>query len=287
MFNLLRMDLYQMVKGKSFKVFSLVMVLCSVALAFTLWFVTTPTCENMLRGQTTQNMQNGSIIVGIGPAGTEEFTGGYEGILGSLFSMSEIQAIENGLLSGGLLMMLILIFVGITITSEFNSGFIKNVLTAQTSRTAYFASKMITIFIASSVLTLLGVGVSLICFTAFGLKFAVSPFGEILVWTALTILLILAMASLVALVSWLTRSKVAAVLVAVFVGSGLLVSLVSAVLALFPKLQEIPNFTLYNTLGSLRVNIESSDLTQTILVGCGFLLLYSVASFVVLKKKDI
>lgn len=292
MFNVVRMDLYQMLKGKSFKVFSLIMIVCAAALALTLWFVTTPAYESMFNEQMQSNnqgeSQSGSLSFSVDASafGDTKATE-YQQVLDSLFSMTQLQAMENGLFSAGLLTMLILLFIGIMLTSEFSSGFIKNTLTTQTSRASYFAGRMITMFIAASILTALGVVTSLICFTLLGLDFVVSPVADIATWMGLVILLSMAMASLVALVSWLTQNKIAAVLAAIFVGSGMLMGILSVVLNVFPKAQELTDYTLFNSLVSLRTNIEASNLTQTLCVGLGFLALYATVGFIVLKKKDV
>lgn len=283
MFNLLRMDMYNLFKGTTFRVFMIIMAACVALSVAAMWFTGTQTYADLVASQAVTTESQSGVSVGFTDPTIEEATPSVEDM------MTQTGAIGYGI-GGNVLSFLIVLFVALLITGEFNSGFIKNTLTAQPSRTSYFISKAITIFVAALVLTLIAIILSLIGFAIAGLSFVASPVGEMVAWAALIVFLTTAMGFLVALISWLTRSKVAAVLAAVFVGTGLVVGIVQAVLSPFPALQKITDYTLYNNLGSIISGIHGIDATGVVhilVVGGVALIVYAFLSLVVVKKKDV
>lgn len=289
MFNLLRMDMYQIFKGSLFRIFALLIVLYTFGFIFMTWFVETPQYQEWMSQITAQN------------AAEMEYASD-EGLTIEVYEVeeaadeqessepSQLDILANLLIGNGLLSLLITIYIAVIITNEFNSGYIKNILTARVSRARYFLSKAISIVVVSTVLTLVGIlSIALSC-ALFGLPLVASPLGEIVLWTVCVIGLLSAMSMLVALIAWLTRSKVGSVLSAVVIVSGLLVGILKSALAFVPAVASLFDFSLSSTLNSLWRGLDPEiafSLPHIVGVAVGFFILYALLSYLCIKKRDV
>jgi ABC-2 type transport system permease protein len=204
--------------------------------------------------------------------------------------VNQLQFLGSMLIGGGLIALVISIFIALFISAEFDSGFIKNVFTARTSRASFFASKFIVIIAIVAIFSLVGIGASLACSSLAGFNISAVPLSELALWSGLVILTISALSMLVSLLVWFFRGKVVGVLAAVFLSSGLIMSIVKMFLSLIPSLSHVVDYTLFGCWSALSQGLDvagSLSSPHIALVGGGFLVLYSILSYLTIKKKDV
>lgn len=270
MFNLLRMDMYQIFKGSLFRVFIAFLVLYLLGMVFLSWLVET----QVFQAQADQVVAEASEVA----AQTDEP------------QRSQIRAVASLLLGSGIMSLLVVFYIAVTLTNEFNSGYIRNVLTARVSRASYFFSKAISIIVISFVFTLVGVVSLLIFLTIFGTPLEASPLGDIVVWSLYVVGLLSAMSMLVGLISWLTRSKVVSVICGIVITSGLLVSILNSLLSNFPTITKLFDYTMSSTLNTLSYGLHfegAPGWPHIVGVAVGFFILYGLLSYLSIKKRDV
>lgn len=292
MFNALRMDMYLVFKGRSFRIFAILTVATCILAGLAFWFTTTSFYSEMMRAALAGDLNVGVSVSMPGDTGL-----GIEDIQASLAAQNEaiksmtwIGALGSTLVSGNGLMLLITLFVALLLTNEFSSGFIKNVLTSGIDRTSYFFSKLVAIVLAVVVLVVLGLVTTFLSYTVAGLQFIASPVSEVILWTLLIVLFASAYSMFVALIAWFTRSRVATVLVAVFFAAGLVASLLQGVLSLFPPIQFIADYTLYLNLVQIGSGLEvagSEVVIRATAVAAVVCVLSSALGYLAIRKKDV
>ncbi|WP_139650557.1 ABC transporter permease [Raoultibacter phocaeensis] len=294
MVNILRMDFYRAVRSKSLWI----LLGCIVILGL----VAMGSISYMLSPEFLETMQNAS-----GAAASSGFHFGITTPGGDQVDMGEVsQSIEqaqymlsgltpmalvgNIFMNGGGLACLFVVFIGIFFAAEFENGFSKNVFTAFPNRAVFLITRVVEIVLFAVVFTLVTVGATLIGAAVFGIEMLAAPMGDMALWFALVVLVLSGMGMLTALFVWLTRKMAAAIAIGIVVGSGIIVSLVQAVLSLFPSISDLGNFTLYACMRSLGSGIDfTGGLTSVHIaaVGLVFLAGYAALSLLILKKKDI
>lgn len=269
MFNLLRMDMYQVFRGSLFWVTAAIVTALTFGTSAILWFVDTQFYRDLAFGTDAVVSAENS---------------------GHVYQITQIEAASNTLLNGGLLLLLVPLFMALFLTQESNSGFIKNVFTAGATRTSYYFSKVLSLFTVSFALTAIGILSSLVSSAIFGLNFVSSPPLEILAWGLCVAILIGVLSLLISLFAWLTRNKVASVLITVFVSTGLLVGLIGAALSSFPSLSSLTDFTIYASLISISSGLFAEQAFSLVhiagVAGVSFVV-YAVLSYLTVRIKDV
>ena len=129
MFNLLRMEIYRVKRSKSFYICFGMMMLATVLVYGMMWMFDTP--------------QGQDVALRIGMITAEE-AGKVENILEGIDSLGFFRQI---CLDGGMYNLLFGIWVMLFVCSDFQSGFIKNIMALHQNRWNYIGSKIITAWI--------------------------------------------------------------------------------------------------------------------------------------------
>lgn len=268
MFNLLRMDLYRVKRGRSVYVIFGILLLCSVVIFGVLWLLATP------GGQET------ALRIGmLSPEELGEFRGLLEGtdVLGIYRQTS---------LDGGMYNTLFGIWFVLFVCMDFQSGFIKNIMTLHQNRWRYVGSKLFAAGIVDFGYLLGHLVFTLILNGLFGNMLPGAGWRETVFYLGYAWLLTMAFAALILFACVLFRSVAAGTLTAVLFGSGVLVMTLYRVCSLF-HMGGWLEYTIYLSLATGPERYASARDLKVYLVGSGFLALYTAAAGVLLKKRDI
>lgn len=268
MLNLLRMDLRRIFRGKGFYI-------CLGILAFTTIFT-------FALLYILQNPAIRDILIKYGMTVTSS-SGEIED---ALSTTSLINLFHQTNISGGLLPVITGILATIFICTDFDSGFIKNILAVHVNKWDYIISKIVSLFLVNlmylAVTFLTCVFLNVIC----GNFFTYSSAGDILFYLGSIWMITNAFSTLILLVCMITRNKAAGITAAFILGSGLIVILVSSLLGLF-NANEIMNYTLYMNLAECPQSYDGLVTLRPIIVSVIFGIIYTTAGKLVLAKKDI
>ncbi len=268
MFNLLRMDLYRVKRGKSVYVCLGLLLVITVLAFWLMWLLGTP------KGQET--------ALRIGMLTLEE-TAEAEGILEGIDSLGFFRQI---CLDGGMYNLVFGVWVMLFVCGDFQSGFIKNVLALHQNRWNYLCSKVITVCIVDFCFLVTHLLFALLMNQMFGELVPYAGWKDVLFYLSWVWFVTLAFAALIICICVLTRSVAAGSVAAVLLGGGIVVVALYGILDMF-HIGEWLKYSIYLTcsMGSGRY-ISVRDL-YVYAVGFGFLILYTVIAGIVLKKKDI
>lgn len=165
---------------------------------------------------------------------------------GAGLDAEEVQALNEKVISSrtysygntfmvGFLGLILAVLAALLASSDFDTGFAKNVLAGRGDRRAYFAEKLVLIAVLCGVFLLAGMLLSDAVYAVLGFSYErTETVGEYGSWAVLSWLVLTAYAFLGALIAWATRSKTVGVVFAALVPTGFLESMVlgaAAVLA--------------------------------------------------------
>ena len=261
MLNLLRMDLYRMRKGKAAYI-CLGIILATIALVyFLLFLMLTPT------GQAAASRLGMMDFVEVEEAK-------------ALFrEINLLLVFRQSNMDGGFFALVLTIYFTIFVCADFKNGFIKNIMSVHVNRWKYVGSKLLSfaildiIYLAAAYLLMGG-------------NIPVTRFSSVLFFLAQAWVLTMAMLALVLLVCMLTRSIAAGILAAVLVASGVIATLLNALLGLFHANGWL-KYTLYFSLRDAPEVYQSPADLAGFAVGVVFLIVYMVIAGTALSKKDI
>lgn len=268
MFNLLRMDLYRVRKSKSVYICLGILFISTVLVFSLLWLMAVP------QGQKT--------AVRIGMLRTEE----PERMLHMLDGVDSLAFFRQICLDGGMYNVIFGIWFMLFVCMDFQSGFIKNIMALHQNRWNYVGSKLAAAGIVNFCYLVLHLLFTLLMNRLFGNMVPYTEWKSILFYMTWIWLLTTAFAALVLLVCVVSRSVAAGALAAVFFGGGVVVMALYSILNLF-HIGGWLKYTIYLT-GSMGPGqfSHAGDL-YAYAVGAGFLVLYTAAAGVILKKQDI
>lgn len=225
MFNLLKSDVYRLVRGKMLWVGLACLAFVVVCGAGLIWFATTPEFAQMVNEQAQEEArQNGATITLTTPNGAdldaEEVRALNEKVLGSrTYSYGNTFMV-------GFLGLIVAVLAALLASSDFDTGFAKNVLAGCGDRRAYFAEKLVLIAGLCGAFLLAGMLLSDAAYALLGFSYErTETVAEYWSWAGLSWLVLTAYAFLSALIVWATRSKVAGVVFAALVPTGFLESM--------------------------------------------------------------
>ncbi len=279
MFNILRMDLYRLIRSKSVYICLAFLMIMSFLCFWLIWMLDTPEGRTMAAkiGISLIELENdGFSVTAAAPAAEGEILQGYD-----ILAMFR----EIGM-DGGAYTCILGIVVSIFVCHDYNCGFIKNILSQHRKRWKYIGSKLITAGILNLFYLALSFGFCLLLNAVFSGLVPMVDVGSILFYLGLSWLLTTAFAALFILIITLSRSTSAGILSSILLGSGIVVT-VLITLTKYWGLEKWADYTLYiNQTYAPSCYSGIADL-KGFAVGAAFLLLYSAASFIVLNRKDI
>ncbi len=268
MLNLLRMDLYRIFRSKSFYICFGALILCNLLTFGILLLLTNPTLKELI-------MQYGA-----------EFSAGSEQIKEALSGTSILEVFRQGTIGGGLFSVTTGVLASLFICTDFDCGFIKNIVAAHENKWDYILSKICSLVLIN-LLYLAGSFLSILPLNLIsGGIFAWSYTGDILFYLFSSWMVTNGLSALTMLICIVTRSKAAGIAGAICLNGGLIVMIVNTLLGLF-GLQWLTKYSLYINLASLPSSFEGNYSLQACITGLVFLVIYTVISKIVLTRRDI
>lgn len=292
MVNILRMDLYRLVRSKSLWVCLGITIALAVMTIGILGLATN--ADFMQWAQASGGSSSGSFIsVGINDNAAmspEEVQQSVSDATAMLSDSTLLVMTGGSLVKGGALALMFSIFLSIFLASEFEGGYSKNVFTVQPNRFAFLGARLVEIVLIAAVfvaVSMLAIGLTS---AIAGVELAAVSVADMLLWGGLVTLVLSGYGMLVAFIIWLTRKMAAGIVMASVLVTGLIVMLAQAAFSLFPALSHLTDFTLFSCMQSIGqgLNVEGAlSVAHVAGVGLAFVVAFTVFSAVVLKKKDI
>ena len=268
MINLVRMDLYRLLKSKSVYICLAILLATSVLCFWIVWMFDTP------EGNESAARIGMSAITEIGVPGT------------LLINYDTLHMFREIAMDGGAYISLFGIVIVLFFCSDYNSGFMKNIMSLHRRRWKYIASKLITAGILDFCYLALHFGICMLLNVLFHNLVPFAPAGDTLSYLCLTWTVTMGFAALLLLICTVTRSNGAGILATILLGSGILVLLVSYITSLF-GINQWAYYTLYYNHSQAPYTYNAIGDFKGYAVGAGFLVLYAVISAVPLARKDI
>lgn len=246
MLNLLRMDLYRIFRSKSFYI-----------------------CLGILL-----------IDLGFTASGNAADTSA------ALKDASLLEVFGQGIISNGSYAVLLGILSSLFICVDFESGFIKNIMTAHENKWDYVLSKTISTCIINFLFLAITFLASLLLNVISGGLFRYSSAPDVMFFLFSAWMLVNGFLALNLLIGVLTRNKAAGIAVTVCINSGMIVALLTNVLGLF-GLDRMTNYTISMNLVSLPSSFSGEYNLKPFLTGLIYFIVYTIISKIVLSKRDI
>lgn len=268
MFNLLRMDLYRMRKSRSLYVCMGILILATISIFGLLWLMAVP------KGQET--------ALRIGMLASEDLEEA-SNLLNTVDTLILFRQID---LDGGLYSVIFGIWVMLFICMDYQSGFLKNIITFYPNRWKYIGSKILTTGIVNLFYLIIQFGFVLLLNYLLGTMVPYAKIEDVLFYLAWAWLLTTAFSALVILICICTRSVAAGALTVVLLGSGIIVVPLYRLMNLL-HMGDWLKYSIYLSLSFGPNRYHSLQDLQVFAIGILFLVLYSTAAGMVLKNQDI
>lgn len=270
MLNILRMDLYRLIRSKSVYICFAILVLMGFLCYWMVWLISTP---------------DGQAAAGrLGMTGVVYINGEADSL--DIEQYDSLEMFREMGMDGGAYSCVLGILMALFVCTDFHSGFIKNTLSIHRDRWKYIVCKIALAGLLNLCFLVLSYGTSLLFNMLFHNMLPLAGPGDILYYLTWAWLNTTAFVALVIMVCVFTRSASAGILATVLFGSGIVITILSYVTGLFGA-NGWTAYTLYISLtyGSSRYT-GLGDL-KTYAVSLVFLAVYSVAAAAALSKRDI
>ncbi len=267
MLNLLRMDLYRLLKCKYIYICFAVLVFVNL------------TCYGMVFLIGTQQGREAAANMGLEllvEGETEDLLAGQDSLL----------MYRESYMDGGVYALVFGIITTVFLCVDFQSGFVKNILTQHRARWKYIGSKLAAMGILNVVYLALGLFINGLINRLFGTLVPFAPAGSQAFYLAWAWLASMAFAALVTMISVFTRSTAVGVLAAVFFSSGLVVLPLYSLTNLFGMGGWLPYTLYYNLAYGPSAYTSPGDL-KVFAIAFAFLAVYTTTAAISLTKQDI
>ena len=289
MVNIMRMDLYRLVHGKSLWIFLAAIAALAAMGAGMMGVVTDPAfMESMAMSYT--NGAPAGVNIGFSSSGPDasDLAEANAAVAMLAQGLSPEALIGNVFLGGGGLSCLFVVFLAIFLASEFESGFSKNVFTVQPRRLALLGACTLEVLVLAALFTALMIGATLVTAAVVGLEREPTPPTDQLLWGALVALTAAGFGMLTALAVWATRKMAAGIVIGIVLGAGLVTAGLQALLLLAPSASHLADYTLSSCMASLSQGLGGPlGAPHIALVGVAFIAVAAALSAVALRKKDV
>ncbi len=216
MFNLLRSDLWRIVRMPSFWVLTLLVVASLASVAWLMDYLASPEFAQTVNASIQESVSEDD------QASFEEYLD-EEATLNDKTLPNVTFIWSNAFLDGGMLGIIGSLLAAIFLLSDFKSGFIKVLPMDRRGRWRYFGEKTILVLILQAYVLVLGATTSFLAFQAFGFTYEeTSTISGIALWLLCAWLYASAMALIVSFITWLWKSEAVSSLAALFVSGGIL-----------------------------------------------------------------
>lgn len=278
MSNFIRMELYRLIKTKSF----LVAVIAAVcAAAFSVYGFYWEFTQLQDGGITPDMFSESDSAVDTGII----INANVDWISGTV----PFRDIISGIVNSGMVLLIIAIFVPLYVNAEYKTGYIKNLISRMENRSKLVIPNMLGS--AVIVLTLLAVIVAsgfLCSVILFGNALSLETSADFAAFLAIQLFLHIGYAVFLQFLCCATFSSTAPLAAGLILSLGMAESVISAaVSALTDNAERILKlFPVYNV-RNLTVNASGAALMQSLAVGVIFIIVCAAAAVITLKKKDI
>ena len=266
MANILRMDLYRLVHGKSLWIFLAVITVLAVISAATMAYITDPAFVQSMQAASASGAPTGVHIGfsnGSGPS-ADDLAETNALVTQLAQGMTPEALVGNVFLGGGGLSCLFVVFLAIFLAAEFESGFSKNVFTVM----------IVAATLATAAVT--------------GLELASSPLPDFALWGVLVAVVAAGFGMLTALAVWVTRKMAAGIGIGILLASGLVTLGIQGLGMLIPSISFLADYTLSSCMGSLSLGLGGPlGAGHIALVGAAFIAVAGALCALVLKRKDV
>lgn len=271
MFNLLRMDLYRLKRSRSFY----------ICLAFLL--VTIFMCYGLIFLVGTPEGQELAPKIGMSALVEPEDEADSESLLEDV---DFVEMIRQSCMDGGAYNLTFGIMVAIFICADFQSGFVKNIMSQHRKRWKYVASKLLTMGIADFIYLIICFGFGALMNLLFHNMVPFGTWQGFLFYLSWAWLITMAFAALIIMLCVFSRSTAVGVTMATLLGSGLVILPLVSITRLFHADGWFDYTIYYNISYGPSCCLVPADL-KVFAVGAVFLILYSTTSVIVSSKQDI
>ena len=290
MANILRMDLYRLVHGKSLWIFPAVITVLAVISAATMAYITDPAFVQSMQAASASGAPTGVHIGfsnGSGPS-ADDLAETNALVAQLVQGMTPEALVGNVFLGGGGLSCLFVVFLAIFLAAEFESGFSKNVFTVQPSRLAFLGARIVEILVLAALFTVMIVAATLATAAVTGLELASSPLPDFALWGVLVAVVAAGFGMLTALAVWATRKMAAGIGIGILLASGLVTLGIQGLGMLIPSISFLADYTLSSCMGSLSLGLGGPlGAGHIALVGAAFIAVAGALCALVLKRKDV
>lgn len=268
MLNLLRMDLRHLYRSKSIYICFGILAFTSVLTFGIFYILSNPEIQEFL-------LQHGATITAT--------SGEVKEVLGTTSLLSLYHQTN---ISGGFFPVVISILMSLFICTDFDSGFIKNIMAVHENKWEYILSKLASISVIN-LMSLAGTyAITLVLNLIFGNLFHYASAADTLFYLFSVWMVTNGFCALTLLICMITRSKAAGAASAFVLCSGLIVVILQSLLGLFGA-GEIMNYSLYMNLATCPLKYQGPESLRPIIVSVVFFIIYTVISKLILAKKDI
>lgn len=283
MLNVIKMDLYRMVKNKA----TWLILLASMLMMFASIFMSSQdlayynsnpiALENL---QANGDEVNWGIYIG---SVKSEWCNGTE------ISLMELVAVN---VKSKLLLMFLVVFMTYFAGSEGRNGFVKNIAGQVTHKGILVFSKFVVISIYTVMMMVGAVLATMLGSAAFLGYINTSNIGQGCIFLAVQILLHIAYGMFVLFLFHITGSSIATMLSGILIAAGILQIVDSILISSFSKLQAISDFSIMNYLTSGNVGLLSMDSTSGLyiradMIALGAIILMNILSSVIVQRRDL
>lgn len=267
MFNMLRMDMRRMLRSKSFYICLILLGVTMIFVQLLVWLSSDP--------QMVEYLNSKGILLTIS---NEEIS--------SLKNLYILDMFQQANISGGLFAVVSGILASIFVLSDFESGYVKNILAVCVNRWKYLGSKFLCISLVNLIFLIVTFLISIVVNVMTGSFFLMNGVTDIIYFLTKIWALECGFTALILLACMLTRSKAGTITVAIFTCGGVVGMVLNSVLGIF-GLNKIMQYTLYMNVAYASTLYEGINSLKPIGIGAAFVVIYMVLSQLILSKRDI
>lgn len=279
MLNLIKMNLYSLVRTMSFWV----MIAVTVMMAVLGVVVTNSDMEYMAEQPSVeQSAENNEIEVGIVIESDEAW------------AENEIPAADlfQTMIAGGMLALLAAIFIAIYTNAEQKTGFIKNIAGQLPKRGLLSLAKLAGIAVELLIMFALFIAVTFVgAKIMWGDRFVLGSAGDMIKMIAVQYLLHLAYCSLVQMICTIARGAGIGMTFGIFYCSGLVLFAYQGINYVIHKLGaddfDISKYDLIQHIESATTTADNETIIKCVIAGAVYLVVCTAVSMIVMQKRDI
>lgn len=284
MINYIKMDLFRLFKSVSFYVWSVILIFMTC--------LTIAEVKDIERGKEEYKEQTVGVEITYDEQDEEEEMRVSVGMY-----VDSLSIVEKGTLSGciqsayngNVMIFIVLLIVSIFICNEFSNGYVKNVITIPKYRWYANISKLVTAFVVILIENIIEILVFLFAIKFVFKNVVIGDIAPLAGYLGLEMLMLLGLSSVVLLVSNTMRSKVAGIIAGLLIGLQIILFPIFSVLCGVLKydVDNVAKYFMSATIGRIVPGMEMKAVMETLVLGIGATLVYTVLSNLVVSKNDV